>query len=244
MVYIGADTCRAGWFAVSLTEGTDYEVNVFPDIFSLWNQCRNATLILLDIPIGLRENGFEERSCDKKARKLLGPKRGCSVFPAPCRSAIGADTYEDGSEINEKMTGRKLSKQIWGIISKIKEVDQLLSSDIDARSRIREIHPEVCFWALNNGEAMKLSKKKWGGYLERRKVLLSVYPYTEVIVNDALRKYPLYKVARDDILDALVAAVTSSKGIRGLLFIPETVEFDSKGLPMQMGYCPINKLEE
>jgi len=237
MVYIGVDACKAGWFAVVLTEGTNWKVNIFPDISSLWNQYKDARLILIDIPIGLLDNGSDERVCDKEARKLLG-KRRSSVFAAPCRSAIHADTYEKASEINAQKTGRRLSKQVWGIIPKIREVDQLLLADMTARSRIREIHPELCFWALNSGKPMKYSKKKEKGkaFLERMKVLLSVYPYTKDIVDSTLTKYPRKKVAKDDILDALVAAVTASKERQRLSSIPKITDVDSKGLPMEMVY--------
>ena len=108
MLYVGADGCQAGWFTITLAEGNDWEVNLFPNIEKLWEQYKDASLILLDIPIGLREEGHDERSCDKDARKLLGPKRGSSVFPAPCRAALHADTYESASEINARMTGRRL----------------------------------------------------------------------------------------------------------------------------------------
>ena len=234
-VYIGVDACKAGWFAVMLTEEGTWKVNIFPNIFNLWNQSKEARLILIDIPIGLRDNDFNERICDKEARKLLGPKRGSSVFPVPCRDAIYADIKE-ASDINKRMTGRRLSQQVYGIIPKIKQVDQLLSVDIAARSHIREIHPEICFWALNCSQPMKFPKKKPDGYLERREILLSVYPHTEDLVDDVLRKYQRCEVARDDILDALVAAVTALKGRQEPLSIPQTPEIDSQGLPMEIVY--------
>jgi len=238
MVYIGVDACKAGWFAVVLAEGTNWKVNIFSDISSLWNQCKVARLILIDVPIGLWENEPSERSCDIEARKLLSPKRRSSVFSVPCRDAVYADSYEKASEINAQKTGRRLSKQVWGIIPKIREVDQLLLADMTLKSRIREIHPELCFWALNSGKPMKFSKKKEKekAFLERMKVLLSVYPYTNDVVDNALLKYPRRRVARNDVLDALVAAVTASRERQRLSSIPETTEVDSKGLPMEMVY--------
>ena len=235
MVYIGVDACKAGWFAVMLTEEGNWKVNIFPNISNLWNQSKDARLILIDIPIGLREDDFNKRICDIEARKLLKSRRS-SVFPAPCRDAIYADTYEKASEVNAQKTGRRLSKQVWEIIPKIKQVDQLLSVNMAARSHIWEIHPEICFWALNGSQPMKFPKKKRDGYLERREILFSVYPHTKALVDDALRKYKRCEVASDDILDALVAAVTAFKGRQGLSSIPQTPEIDSKGLPMEMVY--------
>jgi Uncharacterized conserved protein len=236
-MFVGADGCKAGWFTVILMENNDWKVCLFPDVFSLWNKCSSASVILLDVPIGLREKGSEERLCDIEARKLLGPKRRSSVFPAPCRSSLSAVTYEEASRINKQMTGRLLSLQTWNIIPKIREADALLSNDRSARSRIREIHPEICFWALS-GHPMEHSKKKREGLLERTQVLRSAYPQTEDIMKYALSRYRRRrnKVARDDILDALSAAVTTTAGVEKLVSISKIPEFDSQGLRMEIVY--------
>lgn len=236
MFYVGADACKAGWFAVILAEESDWQVAIFPNIFSLWNHYKDARLILLDVPIGLRDSESKERSCDKEARKLLGPQRGSSVFPTPCRAAVYAETYEEASAINERMTGRRLSQQVWGIVPKIREVDQLLSSEILARSHIREIHPEVCFWALAGSRPMTHRKRAKNGFLERMEVLLRVYPHTKDVVDYASSKFLRRQVGKDDILDALAAAVTASAEGRGLSSLPKAAEFDSHGLPMEMVY--------
>jgi len=236
-MFVGADSCKAGWFIALLTEDNDWKVDVSPDVSNLWNKYSSASVILLDVPIGLRERGPEERLCDIEARKLLSPKRRSSVFPAPCRQAISAKTYEEASNINKQMTGRRLSLQTWNIIPKIREVDILLSNDESARSRVREIHPEICFWALA-GHPMKHSKKTQKGFSERMQVLESVYPHTNDIIDHALSTYRRNKVARDDILDALSAAVTAMVGVQKLISIPEALEFDSQGLRMEMVYRP------
>jgi len=235
MDYTGVDACKVGWFAVKLSEGHDWQVAIFSDIFSLWKQCKDSKLILIDIPIGLRQCSSEKRVCDEEARRLLGVRRGTSVFPVPCREVIYADMKE-ASKLSERITGKKLSKQSLSIISKIRQVDQLLLSDKNARSRIRETHPELCFWALNGGEPMIYSKRKSQGFSERLEVLLSACPYTKGLVYYAERNYLRRELARDDILDALVAAVTASKERQGLSFLPEKPTFDAKGLPMQMVY--------
>lgn len=38
----------------------------------------------------------------------------------------------------------------------------------------------------------------------------------------------------DDILDALVLALSASQGINNLSFIPKNYDYDSTGLPMRM----------
>lgn len=242
MFYIGADVSKKRWLAIRLGEGNNWEVELFQNINELWERYKKARLILLDIPIGLPEEG-SERSCDIEARKRLG-KRQFSVFPVPCRAAVYAEK-EEASDINKQKTGRKLSKQSLGIIPYIKQVDQLLSADMSSRSRIKEVHPELCFWALNHYQPMQYSKSKTEereqALLEREQLLISVYPFTQDIVDYTLSEYSRKEVGKDDILDALVSSVTALATERGIFSIPEKVEFDSHGLPMEMVYSTSTK---
>jgi predicted RNase H-like nuclease len=235
MFYVGVDACKGGWFAVKLDDKTNWSVSVFKTIDELWQTYKHAKLILIDIPIGLRDGGTEGRVCDIVAHHLLGVRRS-SVFRVPCRAAIYADTYKDANKVNDRITGKKISKHTWGIVPKIREVDEFLRSEKLARSRIREIHPEVCFWALNGKDALMYGKKEHEGYSERLEILRRVFPYTDAVVKCAQDACMNSRVAEDDILDALVAAVTASKERQVLSTIPEKPETDSKGLPMEMVY--------
>lgn len=239
-MFVGVDGCKKQWFAIILMPNGDYKVRLFPDISSLWDECSDADLILVDVPIGLIERGTRGRLCDIEARRLLVPKRGRSVFPAPCRGAIYADTHEKASNINRLRTEKGLSCQTWGIVPYIQQVDALLLRDEIARSRIREVHPEICFWALagGHGHAMKHRKRTKEGHSERIEALKSVYSNTMDVVNRALGDYLRKDVGRDDILDALAAAVTATVGEERLKSIPEIPELDSQGLRMEMVYRP------
>ncbi|MFH1640042.1 MAG: DUF429 domain-containing protein [Chloroflexota bacterium] len=238
MKYIGVDGCHYGWFAVILEEDSNQpDVDVFKNISELWNKYKDAKLILIDIPIGLRDSGAEERLCDKAARKFLGQKRGCSVFRVPCRSAVYA-SKDKANEINCNKTGKCISEQTKNISSKIKQVDELLCKHPEARLNVREIHPEICFWALNGKNPMEYNKKKKAGFCERKQTLCYVYPHTDELTNKAENEFCRKDVAKDDILDALVAAIIASQGKNKLKSLPKTPEIDRKGLPMQMLYYP------
>jgi predicted RNase H-like nuclease len=255
-VFVGVDGCKGGWFAIALTENGDPEPKCFRNISELWNKYKKASIILIDIPIGLRDKGDkerkEERKCDKEARAKLKPPRQSSVFPAPCRTAIYKEAdYPKTSKINEQVTGKLLTKQTFAIIPKIHEVDDFLRNNKSARSRIRETHPEICFWGLNSGQAMKYPKRKHKVHdrkgVEERKNLLesvckSIYPKNYRKIEELLKECnkPEYKskgIAPDDILDALAAAVTAMLGYKnGFEKLPQKPEKDSQGLPMQMLY--------
>lgn len=237
MSVVGVDGCRSGWFWVCLTRRGKWEAGIDAEFSRVWSRWRQADSILVDIPIGLRDSGNVERLCDREARRILGAPRSSSVFPAPCRPALCAGAYRDGSRINERHTGRRLSRQSWNIVGKIREMDDLLRPRHPARNVVREIHPEILFWALHGGEPMRHNKRTEEGYTERIRVLTRHYSDSEEIVACVLSTLPRKDVGKDDVLDALAAAVTARLGARALRSLPEHPERDSAGLPMEIVYA-------
>jgi predicted RNase H-like nuclease len=233
MNYVGVDGCPKGWFAVSIDEHDQYEINIFDHIETLWQEYQKSVLILIDIPIGLSH--WRRRLCDVEARKILG-KRGSSVFPAPSREAIQQPNYENACKVNQKILGKKLSIQVWNICSKIKQVDDVMNRNEQARKLIRESHPEICFWALAGGSAMVHNKKTEPGFEERLTLLKNIIANTEQIVDEAMQKFKRKDVAKDDILDAFVLAITAASPSETIITVPENPEMDVKDLPMEMIY--------
>lgn len=233
--YVCVDGCHYGWFAIIQNGESGFQTAKYEKITDLWKANKDAELILIDIPIGLRENITNPRLCDFEARKLLG-ERINSVFFAPCRNALNASCHKAASKINQDETGRGLSIQAWNICKKIKEVDDFLRSNNTALLLIKETHPELCFAMLNDGNPMHFSKKHSEGYEERLEMLRKLCKTTDEVVGKAKDCFKRKDVAKDDILDAFVLAVTASFGKENLKTIPEKPEFDSRGLPMQMLY--------
>lgn len=241
MKYVGVDGYEKKWLATIIDGSQSCEFRVYDSIEPLWAAQRDASLILIDIPIGLRESGDQERLCDKEARDKLGGNRGRgrSVFRVPCRQAVNATTYEKASAINKKITTKKMSCQTWGITPLIKQVDKFLIENKRARTKIRESHPELCFAMLNKGKAMQHPKSnkevRDKAINERISVLCSVYPMAQTVIHKAFSDFNREAI-KDDILDALVLAVTASFGKDNLKSLPEKPEIDNKSLPMQMLY--------
>ena len=48
---------------------------------------------------------------------------------------------------------RKVSKQLFNIAPKIREVDAALRAEPGPAARVFEVHPELAFWRLNGGRA-------------------------------------------------------------------------------------------
>lgn len=191
--------------------------------------------IFIDIPIGLSD-GPDERLCDKEARKQLGRPRNSSVFRVPARATLSAESYDEACEKNQEIAGKKLSKQTFGILPKIREIDGLMRSCEKARHLIRELHPEICFWALNERDAMSFNKNTRGGIEERLAVLERIRPSARQEFSRILKCFQRKDVGRDDILDAMVASVTASADSSALLTFPAEPIRDKHNLPMEMVY--------
>ncbi len=242
MRFVGVDSCRGGWFSAGMDQN-GYDLGIFRGFAELLFHYKDAELILVDIPIGLPE-GPGGRKCDSEARRKLGYPRQLSVFPTPTRltAYVAAEpprNIELARDIERQISGKGLSSQSFAIAPKIAEVDrELLISDRKAKPEVREVHPELCFWALNGGQPMQSKKKGKEGEEERLSVLRKILSPVGLddVYSDACSKFSGKNVAKDDILDALAAAVTAWKGYGHLQTVPDDPPQDSKGLPMEMVY--------
>ncbi|MCC4769548.1 DUF429 domain-containing protein [Methanosarcina sp. DH2] len=249
-VFVGVDGCKAGWFAVFLEEenenGCRWKIELFPEFSCLVDFLKNDygqadPLVLIDIPIGLKTGGDGERLSDTGARSVLKARKS-SIFPVPCREAIYEETYEKASEVNERLTGKRISKQAWNIVPKIRDVDSFLIKNENFREKVREVGPEICFQSFA-GFPMKYPKKKVEGFLERKEVLANFCAFSDEVLRYALLKYRRKDLAKDDILDAFAAALTAKMGsIYGFTCVPYKPETDIKGLKIQMVYCECTEI--
>ena len=238
--FVGVDGCPSGSFSVGFDSLGGYELKVFPAFSEVLDYYSNAKLVLVDIPIGLPE-GPGGRECDDEARDKLGSPRRSSVFTAPTRQTVeqAAKAMRDhaaANKIERRLAGKGMSIQAFSIAPKIHEVDRAIQDRETNTPSVREVHPEICFWALNDRQPMEYSKKKREGEAERLQVLQRREPRAQKILDDACCTFLRSQVARDDILDALATAVTARLGHDRLRTIPECPPTDCKGLPMEMVY--------
>jgi len=234
--FVGVDGCPAGWVAVAQTGDGRLGCEVFPRFEAVVAR-HPLALILVDVPIGLRDGGPDERRCDREARRLL-KGRGSSVFPAPVRAALYAEDHKAASLVNrEKTEGRRgLSLQSWAITPKIREVNEYLAGHHGPLPAVREMHPELCFWALKGCQPLQHNKRTEEGYRERIALLSRHQAGSARLVEAVLRRNARCVVRRDDVVDALVGSVTAWLGRGDLTTLPAMPEEDSAGLPMEMVY--------
>lgn len=231
----GVDGCRVGWFYFALARSQEPRWDIVSDIEKLVSSVDDSDRIFIDIPIGLPDR-HEGRLCDGEARKRLGRHRASSVFPAPVRAALTATTYEDAKRISRDASGQGLTRQTFAILPKVREVDGLLRKSDKARRILREVHPEICFWALAGGRPMRHKKKARAGIDERLALVEGFCPSVAEAFAQIRPKFRSRDLGEDDILDAMAAAITASAGPETLMTLPKSPARDSCGLPMEMVY--------
>jgi len=235
MVWVaGADGCKKSWFRASReTETGELHFHVVEHASRLLEVLPRPTVLALDIPIGLSEAG--PRDCDRLARQCLRWPRRNSVFPAPIRPALQAETREEASRVTALRDGRKVGTQAWALYPKIRDVDELLQTSPEARRRIREVHPEVCFWSWASGHPMAAGKKTRAGKARRSKLAEGWLGPDVVVLGRG--NHPKKHVADDDILDAIAALWTATRIVHGeAQTLPKSPPVDSTGFPMEIVY--------
>ena len=226
----GVDGTPGGW-AVVIMAPSRLTVQKLVALSDLFDGRSDLRVVAVDVPIGLLEN-YEKggRACDRAARKFLGRYRGSSVFPAPVRSALTADSWAAACALSRAsaLRGKAISKQTFAILPKIREIDDLLQTRTELRAVVREVHPEVSFAELV-GKPMIYRKSSVAGREERRTALSRVLPNLRMVENAGREQgLPI-----EDILDATVACWSASRLAAGRgRGLPETVTLDSTGLPM------------
>lgn len=254
--YVGVDGCKGGWFSVGFNDSEDHETKVFAEFSDLLVYYANAHQILVDVPIGLPDydksvdKRLVLRKCDAEARQLLARRWMC-VFLVPTRQLtrdmMGVYcefdlTHEQLKREANKLAGMTYPPPALGILKKIAEVDEELSV-ANKRTEVKEVHPEICFLKLRTPSKPLESKHTSDGISERLAILKSVHCGQEIQkIYDSARKRFAHKrnlASEDDILDALVAAVTAKLSYQDgyeLKTLPECPPMDSKGRPMKMVY--------
>ncbi|MDP2272893.1 MAG: DUF429 domain-containing protein [Archangium sp.] len=231
MKLVGVDGCKSGWVAAESNQTLSrVTFRVHPTFASLLKSYQaSPTILVVDMPIGLME--ADARACDRAAREKLGSPRCTSVFSAPCRAVLKAKSYEEACERNLRARGKSLSRQSYGILPKILEVDRALSGgDFEW---IFEGHPEVSFAVLTDeGRGLVHAKKTAAGERERLALLPGVLGRIEP--DEERKKLSPARLGRDDLIDALACLSTAHRIFRKkALMLPAAPALkDKQGLRM------------
>jgi predicted RNase H-like nuclease len=221
---VGVDGAPGGWVAVVLGEDCLARVEAFADFGAVLAAFPDADIIAVDIPIGLEPEA--RRAADVAAKAYLG-RHHSRVFMTPSREALAAGSYAEALAMLRAAGLPLISAQSWALGRKILEVDALATDD----ERVREVHPEVSFRAMNGEADLAHGKKAPAGFAERTKLLERNGVW---LPADA---FELKRVGVDDVLDAAAAAWSAHRIAGGMArSLPEAPGTDDRGRPITIWY--------
>ena len=232
----GVDGCTGGWIAVFIRpNGDEANVRIVPRFADVLSAPERPAIVAIDMPIGLPERvGIGGRMAEHAVRPLLGARQS-SVFSVPSRAAIYAVDYGEACRIAQATSEppRKVSKQLFNIAPKIREVDEVLRANTGSAAEVFEVHPELAFWRLNGGRALtepkKVKSRPYEPGLALRRNLLVAAGLAAGVVNAS----PPKGAAADDLLDALACAAIARRIHAGTAQpFPNPPPFDAFGLAM------------
>jgi predicted RNase H-like nuclease len=175
----GVDGTKDGWVGVVLRDRRFERAEVMQPIETEFVQLGDVEVIAIDVPIG-----FGPRAADVEARRFL-KGAASTVFSTPTRAVLETPFR----------AGLGVSAQAHALGPRVIHMSDMAAKD----RRLREVHPEVSFQAMNGGEPLGLGKRSAGGAL-RRIALLEEQGIALGDLGQAARA-PL-----DDVLDAAAAA--------------------------------------
>lgn len=202
---MGTDGWTGGWVVVAIRDGRFLEASIHANADDLLRYWSDAEVVAIDVPIGLPEDSAHRRA-DLEARKIVGN----SIFLAPPLLVAGASSYEAANAVSRKLFGKGVSSQAYYLGRRSAELGESATG-----GRLFEVHPELSFRALNQGNPLSWSKRTWAGQVERRRLLAQV----GIMVPDDLG--PVGVVPTDDVFDAAAAAWSAMRiGAGTALTIP------------------------
>ncbi|MFB6304338.1 MAG: DUF429 domain-containing protein [Haloferacaceae archaeon] len=234
-VFVGAHRGDERWLAVAFDRDGLEEAVVLDGVGDVWGRYdERAARILVDVPVGLVEEGTDERRCDALTRAALGP-RADAVVPPPVREATRKRRYPVADRTHERRTGRGLSRRAFARSDAVAAVDDLLGEVPEARDRVAESNPELCFRALA-GEPLAHPRRVAAGYAERMRTLAEFDPEAAPTVQSAAESTDGAEVTVADVLDAVVLGYAARPGPGSLRSLPADPPTDATGLPMRTCY--------
>lgn len=206
----GADGYQDGWIVVlhQPATGTTRRRTV-GETNALFALPETPTVLGIDMVIGLPDRAEPGgRACDRAARQLLGHPRGTSVFSPPASAALDADTYDEAVRRNRASApdAPGLSKQTFHLMPKMRALAERMTPP--RQEWVREVHPELAFYAMNDDRPVPDSKHTEAGRSARLDLLAAHgFPAVEVAASNLSGG----ALGADDVLDAHAACWTARR---------------------------------
>jgi predicted RNase H-like nuclease len=150
-----------------------------------------------------------------------------------------AKTKADRHWLHRDLTGEGLPPVAAAFAGKVAEVNRWMLENGKPQDRVFEVHPELCFRALNGKRSVAESKHGATGLRVRYALLRPCFSGQDVDAwtKKWLRRRSKASVKEDDVLDALVACVTAATWAPEATIPGLVPPVDSCGIRMEMR-CP------
>ena len=224
----GVEPCAGGWLvAAGRLQGTTLHPIppwVAPTFIDVLDYKPAFQVIAAHIPIGLLDEPTKGgRTCEREARKVLGPRRGTAVMPAPTRPALSAKDFATAYHKHGP-----ISAVTWNLIPKIREVEAEIQPYW--QRTVYEVNPELSYFQLNDDVPLKFGKRTLMGQDERREILTRRLGGIEKVIDAHLPR-----VRKSQLLDAAADLWTARRIMaKAVARLPEIPEWDSLGLRMEI----------
>jgi predicted RNase H-like nuclease len=242
--YVGAHWAGDRWVTVAFDAGGLAGAAVHPSLGAVWAaRGGRAGRLLVDVSVGLHDEGRAERRCDALVRSVLGDRDEAVVSP-PVRPVVRKRRYPVAERTSERLTGRGLSERAFARTEPLAALDDLLAEVPAARAVVAESHPELCFRALA-GSPLDRPRETAAGYAERLRILAEFDPGAAPVLQRAAAATGDggHAVAVPDVLDALALAYAARPGPGRLRSLPPDPPTDPAGLPMDVRYRAARRLD-
>jgi predicted RNase H-like nuclease len=161
---------------------------------------RGLAMTAVDMPIGLPDAGA--RGCDFLARDRLPRERKSSVFLYFRRPLLGFATYPEANAWG-KSDGKGLAKQAWFLLPRIADIDAWITPA--RQRRVRESHPELVFFHLNDRKPLPKKSTPEGLAMRRRVLQRHGLQGIDALADRLDRR----KAKLDDLYDAAALAIAA-----------------------------------
>ena len=206
----GADGFRDGWVVVLHRSATGTtRCRTVDGVDALLSLPESPAVIGIDMIIGCPDAAEPGgRACDRAARQLLGHPRGTSVFSPPAYDALQADTYAEAQRRNRASgpDAPGLTKQTFHLIPKLRALAEYVTPE--RQDRVREVHPELSFYAMNGDAPVAESKHTDAGRAVRR-ALLAEHGFADL--DESVSALADGVLGADDVIDAHAACWTARR---------------------------------
>jgi predicted RNase H-like nuclease len=145
------------------------------------------------------------------------------------RAVLGATSYAHACAVSREHCGKAVSKQLYNILGKIREVDDVVSRTPTLQTHLSEASPELSFAVMSGGSPMRHNKRTAEGRAERVRALREHLGPEVTRCLEA--RHP--GAQRDDVLDAFALAWTARRRLDDSCLRLGS-ETDATGLRMQV----------